>query len=63
MQTALPTRNGLPDTCARCGAPFRCGAKNRDDKCWCSEMPPLEPLPGRSCLCRECLELELRERT
>ncbi|HEY8251523.1 MAG TPA: cysteine-rich CWC family protein [Burkholderiales bacterium] len=52
-----------PDRCARCGAQFRCGAKNRDAECWCAGLPPLEPVQGRLCLCRPCLEAELRERT
>ncbi|HWV92331.1 MAG TPA: cysteine-rich CWC family protein [Burkholderiales bacterium] len=59
MQSNLPK----PDRCARCDAPFRCGARNRDADCWCAALPPLAPVPGRACLCRSCLELELKERT
>ncbi|HEY5899619.1 MAG TPA: cysteine-rich CWC family protein [Burkholderiales bacterium] len=47
--------------CARCGRVFRCGAD--EEHCWCVELPPLEPVPGRGCLCPECLELELKERS
>ncbi|MFN2646151.1 MAG: cysteine-rich CWC family protein [Burkholderiales bacterium] len=48
-------------TCARCDAPFHCGAD--EAHCWCEALPPLEPLAGRGCLCPACLELELRERS
>ena len=50
-----------PETCARCGAAFECG--RNEESCWCETLPALTPVPGRSCLCRECLEEELRERT
>ena len=52
-----------PDRCARCGAPFVCGAKA--DACWCEQWPALAPDPERAradsaaapagCLCRDCL--------
>jgi Cysteine-rich CWC len=44
--------------CARCGAAFGCGAGGAAP-CWCAALPPLEPVPGRGCLCRACLEREL----
>ncbi|HEY2338674.1 MAG TPA: cysteine-rich CWC family protein [Burkholderiales bacterium] len=47
--------------CARCGTPFTCGAD--EPHCWCENLPPLEPVPGRDCLCRACLEREVRERS
>ncbi|HUQ76140.1 MAG TPA: cysteine-rich CWC family protein [Burkholderiales bacterium] len=47
--------------CARCGAAFACGAE--EPGCWCEGLPPLAPLAGRDCLCRACLEHELRERS
>ncbi len=47
--------------CARCKKPFRCGAD--EEGCWCEELPALQPVVGRDCLCRECLELELKERS
>ncbi|HSA89618.1 MAG TPA: cysteine-rich CWC family protein [Burkholderiales bacterium] len=50
-----------PDKCARCGAPFHCG--RNEPRCWCMSLPALEPVPGRACLCRKCLEEELKERT
>jgi hypothetical protein len=45
------------DTCARCGAPLRCG---RDDPagCWCARLPALDPgryEPGAGCVCESCL--------
>jgi hypothetical protein len=51
---------GTAERCARCAAPFRCGMRAGDaTPCWCTELPSLEPVAGRSCLCRECLEAEL----
>ncbi|HYY60064.1 MAG TPA: cysteine-rich CWC family protein [Burkholderiales bacterium] len=47
--------------CARCGAPFACGADEAG--CWCEKLPPLEPVPGRGCLCPACLAAELKERS
>ncbi|HYL23038.1 MAG TPA: cysteine-rich CWC family protein [Burkholderiales bacterium] len=47
--------------CERCGRAFRCGAE--EGACWCEEFPALEPLPGLGCLCPECLQLALKERS
>ena len=53
--------DGLTGTCcARCGAPFPCGA--RAAQCGCSALPALEPLPadlGPHCLCPRCLRAAL----
>jgi hypothetical protein len=46
--------------CALCGAPFVCGAQSGAPDCWCRELASLVPVPGRGCLCRDCLEQELR---
>jgi len=65
----METKKKLPESrCARCGAPFTCGmqAGDRSDElqpCWCAGLPPLEPVPGRGCLCRRCLEDELKAAT
>ena len=48
-------------TCAACGAPFVCGARAGSRACWCADLPPLEPVPGHGCLCRDCLERALAE--
>lgn len=48
--------------CARCGTPFRCGARAGDPACWCATLPalPAEHLrPGVSCLCPACLAAEI----
>nr|WP_232470787.1 cysteine-rich CWC family protein [Caballeronia hypogeia] len=48
--------------CARCGAPFRCGARAGDSTCWCAGMSalPLERLRAdESCLCPACLAAEI----
>jgi len=49
--------------CASCGAEFDCGMQSSGtEACWCAALPPLEPEPGRGCLCRSCLERELDAR-
>ncbi|HXJ52400.1 MAG TPA: cysteine-rich CWC family protein [Burkholderiales bacterium] len=47
--------------CARCGTSFRCGAD--EEGCWCEDLPALQPVAGRDCLCPACLQLELKERS
>ena len=43
--------------CARCGAPFHCGAQAGDAGCWCQALPALPPLPDLDgCLCPACLQ-------
>jgi len=44
--------------CSGCGKEFRCGGAAGDPDCWCAALPPLQPVPGRSCLCPRCLERE-----
>ncbi|MEK6243645.1 MAG: cysteine-rich CWC family protein [Pseudomonadota bacterium] len=55
----MKTNQENKDRCARCGTAFVCGMKAGQARCWCADLPPLEPLPGRGCLCRACLEIEL----
>lgn len=58
--TAADTDGFAGTCCARCGAPFPCGA--RAAQCWCSALPALEPLPadlGPHCLCPRCLRAAL----
>jgi cysteine-rich CWC protein len=45
--------------CPLCGAQFECGAGEAE--CWCAALPGLAPIPGRDCLCRSCLEEELKK--
>jgi hypothetical protein len=45
------------ERCAACGAAFHCGKD--EDRCWCVDLPALTPVPGRGCLCRACLQLEV----
>jgi hypothetical protein len=59
MATAGAEPGGLT-RCARCGAEFVCGMLSGEPRCWCAELPSIEPVPGRSCLCRECLLDERR---
>ena len=44
-------------TCSECGATFSCGPAPGNERCWCDELPPLDPnkFPGRDCLCSQCL--------
>jgi len=43
-------------TCEICGRQFSCNANGVTGKCWCNDFPPLPPVPGRDCLCPECLK-------
>jgi hypothetical protein len=57
----MEKKNNPPESrCARCGAPFTCGMQAGSEPCWCASLPSLETVvPGRGCLCRECLADEL----
>lgn len=46
--------------CARCGTAFVCAMNTGLAECWCAGLPALKPVPGRACLCRDCLEAELK---
>jgi Cysteine-rich CWC len=62
----MVTQKTTPESrCASCGTPFACGmqAGHRSvemQPCWCAALPALAPVPGRGCLCRACLEIELK---
>jgi hypothetical protein len=46
-------------TCTRCGAAFGCAmADGASEPCWCTQLPPLVPVPGEAagCWCPACLE-------
>lgn len=49
-------------TCAQCGAAFRCGSVGNDAQCWCFNLPHLptsaEALSS-SCLCPQCFQKRL----
>jgi len=45
-------------TCPRCGTPFTCGLRAKQDHCWCFDFPhviSLENASREGCLCRDCL--------
>jgi hypothetical protein len=45
-------------TCTRCGAEFGCAmADGGSAPCWCTELPPVVPVPGvdARCWCPQCL--------
>jgi hypothetical protein len=47
---------GGDKTCARCGAPFRCGPVNDGERCWCDALPHIAPSQAwADCLCPTCL--------
>ena len=46
-------------TCTRCGAGFGCAmADGASAPCWCTDLPPVVPVPGvdASCWCPQCLQ-------
>ena len=50
--------------CTRCGAAFGCAmADGADGPCWCTELPPVVPLPGveAGCWCPACLRAHIAE--
>lgn len=51
-------------TCKRCGAEFGCAmVDGAEEACWCTEMPPVVPVPGvdASCWCPACLKQHIAE--
>jgi hypothetical protein len=52
--------------CTRCGAAFGCAmADGADGPCWCTELPPVVPLPGAEarCWCPACLRAHIAATT
>ena len=46
----------IDQSCSRCGAQFRCGARDKMRPCWCVSYPPVAPSGAQaSCLCPTCL--------
>lgn len=48
--------------CIRCGAVFGCAMLGEmDGPCWCTELPPAMPVPGKEtgCLCPVCLKIQV----
>ncbi|MDR5778174.1 cysteine-rich CWC family protein [Caballeronia sp. LZ065] len=55
---APPATMAVAQTCARCGAAFRCGVLAGDAACWCADFPklPFDRLQAdAACLCPSCL--------
>jgi hypothetical protein len=56
----LIIRRVMEILCSRCGVPMVCGPEGG---CWCAELPHLMRVPEKGtagCMCRECLDAELR---
>ncbi|HPU79901.1 cysteine-rich CWC family protein [Accumulibacter sp.] len=51
-------------SCAKCAAPFVCGASAGLASCWCMQQPQLAcaPVPGTGCYCPACLEQRSSDR-
>jgi hypothetical protein len=48
--------------CTRCGATFGCAmADGGEGPCWCTELPPVVPVPGveAGCWCPACLRAHI----
>ena len=48
--------------CARCGAALSCAMLGEmEGPCWCTELPPALPVPGKEagCLCPTCLKMQI----
>jgi predicted Fe-S protein YdhL (DUF1289 family) len=46
----------IGSACSRCGAKFKCGARDTMHPCWCVAYPSVKPEPGAaSCMCPGCL--------
>ncbi|MEQ1875362.1 MAG: cysteine-rich CWC family protein [Bdellovibrionia bacterium] len=42
--------------CERCKTPFECKADKPAEKCWCTDLPPINvPKTFGDCLCEKCL--------
>jgi len=59
MSATPESTRGTDSRCARCGTRFTCGMRSGAERCWCAELPPLAPVPGRDCLCADCLRAAL----
>ena len=50
--------------CRRCGQEFICKAEEKEEKCWCVGLPPLEPLVEDipDCFCPSCLSQLIKKK-
>ena len=54
--------------CTRCGTEFGCAmADGLDAPCWCTELPPVVPVPvpgaAAACWCPDCLRKHIASAT
>ena len=48
--------------CVRCGMSFGCALLGElDSPCWCTQFPPIVPLPSKEagCMCPGCLKMHI----
>ena len=55
----------LKAVCPGCGRRFVCGMETGHEECWCMKRPvlPLEAGEGGACLCPDCFDRLISERT
>ncbi|MFB0936585.1 MAG: cysteine-rich CWC family protein [Propionivibrio sp.] len=66
MAETIGHDDSLPKAvCPVCGRHFVCGMEAGQEECWCMERPvlPLEAGEGGACLCPECFDRLISERT
>jgi hypothetical protein len=59
-----PARPPEPSLCPECGDPVRCGALLGKERCWCNDLPAVEPRVGSgqpACLCERCLRRRIEQ--
>ena len=63
LENGAGATTSVNSRCARCGAPFHCGAGGQEP-CWCASLPQVLPVPydGAGCYCPQCLEQVIAER-
>lgn len=59
-----PTRPPAASRCPECGDPVRCGALLGEERCWCNDLPAVQPRVGDgppACLCERCLRRRIED--
>jgi hypothetical protein len=57
------TSTATASICPRCGSSFECGTQTGAERCWCAELPLIEPVSEElACFCPACLREIIAER-